>query len=164
MVSLTGACLHYIVNSHAMNACMSLGNTVGWGDKDVVELPLNCNQGKQTSIHMHAGSHLYPLLLFPRMLRAAGHGGRYHFQPADHSVLHPPRALWPAEVVPLLRTAQQEGPGQRLDRRREWPMALDPGKTLAQTLGPPNVTLQHESTKHNPVKHNPKRASFKAGK
>ena len=66
------------------------------------------------------------------MLWTTGHGGRDHLQPADNSLLHPPRALRLAEVVPVLRTPQQEGPGQRLDRCRERQVAVDPGKAPTQ--------------------------------
>lgn len=68
----------------------------------------------------------------PRMLRAAWHGRRHNLQPADNGLIYPPRALWLAKVVPVLCTAQQEGPGQRLDRCRKWQMAVDSGKAPSQ--------------------------------
>ena len=64
-----------------------------------------------------------------RVLWPAGHGGRYNLQPADNSLLHPPRSVWPAEMVPLLCAAQQEGSGQRLDCRWKRQMAVDPGNS-----------------------------------
>lgn len=63
-----------------------------------------------------------------RVLWASRHGRRYHLQPADYSLIHPPRALWLTKVVPLLCAPQQEGPGQCLDCCREWQMAVDSGK------------------------------------
>lgn len=83
-------------------------------------------------------SDFWPLSLSPptrlRVLRTAGHGGRHNLQPADNSLLHPPRSVRPAEMVPLLCTAQQEGSGQRLDRRWKWQMAVDPGKSFESEL------------------------------
>lgn len=86
--------------------------------------------------------YFWPFSLSPppglRVLRTAGHGGRHNLQPADNSLLHPPRSIWPAEVVPLLRAAQQEGSGQRLDRRWKRQMAVDPGKSLKRKDGIPH--------------------------
>lgn len=78
---------------------------------------------------------IYPsfsLSPYLRMLWATRHGRRHNLQPADNGLIYPPRALWLAKVVPVLCTPQQEGPGQRLDRRREWQMAVDSGKAPSQ--------------------------------
>lgn len=80
-------------------------------------------------LKIYPGFSLSPYL---RMLRAAWHGRRHNLQPADNGLIHPPRALWLAKVVPVLCTPQQEGPGQCLDRCRKWQMAVDSGKAPSQ--------------------------------
>lgn len=66
-------------------------------------------------LKLHEGSSVSFSPSSLRMLWTTGHGGRYNLQPTDNSIFHPPCALWLAEVVPILCTPQQEGPGQCLD-------------------------------------------------
>lgn len=72
------------------------------------------------------------ICVLPRMFWPTWYGRRDHLQPADHRLFHPPCSFWSAEVVPLLRPAQQKGTGERLDGCRKWQMAMDPGNRCTE--------------------------------